>query len=85
MLLAVVGYLMIVWFWACVSISAMYIYDDLAFQKVFLLLFIFAERCEVPCVCCFPFTQFEIFLTLVPWFLLNFIGVDSLGMDGWYL
>jgi hypothetical protein len=20
----------------------------------------------------------------VPWFLLNFIGVDGLGMDGWY-
>jgi len=24
------------------------------------------------------------FLKLVPWFLLNFIGVHGLGMDGWY-
>ncbi len=23
-------------------------------------------------------------LKLLPWFLLNFIGVDGLGMDGWY-
>ncbi len=32
----------------------------------------------------FLFTWLEIFLTLVPWFLLNFVGVDGLIMDGWY-
>ncbi len=79
LLLAVVGYLMIGWFWACVLISAMSIYDDLAFQKVFfvavyfcwtmwgsvlLLLFVYVVR-DFSNVCALVF--FWILLGLMAW------------------
>ncbi len=45
----------------------------------------FAERCEVLCVCYLLFTWVEVFPMVVPWFLQNFTGIDSWGLDGWFL
>jgi hypothetical protein len=54
-------------------------------SKRFLVAVYFAERCEVLFVCCFLFMWFEVFSTVLPWFLQNFLEVDGWGVDGWFL
>ncbi len=57
--------------------------DDLAFKLVFVAVY-FAERCEVPSVYRLLFMYMKVFLMLVPWSLLHFIGFYGLDIDGWY-